>query len=52
MKLLRIGKKGNEKPAVMDKDGKIRDLSSPIQDLKPDHLNDVHPLPSINRIQA
>ena len=39
MKLLRIGKKGNEKPAVMDKDGKIRDISSHIQDLKPDHLN-------------
>ena len=39
MKLLRIGKKGHEKPAAMDKDGKIRDISSHIQDLKPDHLN-------------
>ena len=39
MKLLRIGKKGNEKPAAIDKDGKIRDISSHIQDLKPDHLN-------------
>ena len=39
MKLLRIGKKGNEKPAAMDKDGKIRDISSHVQDLKPDHLN-------------
>ena len=39
MKLLRIGKKGNEKPAVIDKDSKIRDISSYIQDLNPDHLN-------------
>ena len=28
MKLLRVGNKGNEKPAVLDKDGKIRDISS------------------------
>ena len=28
MKFLRIGIKGKEKPAVLDKDGKIRDLSS------------------------
>ena len=27
MKLLRVGNKGNEKPGVLDKDGKIRDLS-------------------------
>ena len=39
MKLLRIGKKGNEKPAAIDKDGKIRDISSHIQDLNPGHLN-------------
>ena len=39
MKLLRIGKKGNEKPAAIDKNGKIRDISSHLQDLKPDHLN-------------
>jgi hypothetical protein len=28
MKLLRVGKKGKEKPAILDKDGKIRDISS------------------------
>ncbi len=39
MKLLRVGKKGNEKPGILDKDGKIRDISSHIKDLNPDHLN-------------
>ena len=39
MKLLRIGNKGTEKPAVLDKNGKIRDISSHIKDLNPDHLN-------------
>jgi hypothetical protein len=39
MKLLRVGQKGKEKPAALDKDGKIRDLSSHIKDLNPDHLN-------------
>ena len=39
MKLLRIGKKGKEKPAVIDQDGKIRDINSHIQDLSPDYLN-------------
>ena len=39
MKLLRIGQKGSEKPAILDKDEKIRDLSSHIQDLNPDTLN-------------
>jgi len=39
MKLLRIGTKGNEKPAILDKNGKIRDLSSEIKDLNPDNLN-------------
>ena len=39
MKLLRVGQKGKEKPAVLDKDGKIRDISSHVVDLNPDHLN-------------
>ena len=39
MKLLRVGQKGNEKPGVLGQDGKIRDLSSHIVDLIPDHLN-------------
>ena len=39
MKLLRVGHKGKEKPAVLDKDGKIRDISSHVKDLDPDYLN-------------
>ena len=39
MKFLRIGIKGKEKPAVLDKDGKIRDLSSKIKDFSPEFLN-------------
>ena len=39
MKLLRVGQKGKEKPAVLDKDGKIRDISSHIKDLNPNNLN-------------
>ena len=39
MKLLRVGTKGNERPAILDKNGKIRDLSSQIKDLSPNNLN-------------
>ena len=39
MKLLRVGKKGNEKPSILDKHGKIRDISSHVKDLNPEHLN-------------
>ena len=39
MKLLRIGEKGKEKPAILDKNNKIRDLSSHILDLNPNYLN-------------
>ena len=39
MKLLRIGEKGKEKPAILDKNNKIRDLSSYILDLNPNYLN-------------
>ena len=39
MKLLRIGNKGKEKPAALDIDGKIRDLSDQIEDLNPNTLN-------------
>ncbi len=58
MKLLRVGIKGNEKPAILDKNGKIRELSSQINDLNPDNLNfetllklknlDLEKLPEIN----
>jgi len=39
MKLLRCGNKGNEKPAALDKNKKIRDLSSVIKDFDPENLN-------------
>ena len=39
MKLLRCGSKSNEKPAALDKNGKIRDLSSIISDFNPGTLN-------------
>jgi 2-keto-4-pentenoate hydratase/2-oxohepta-3-ene-1,7-dioic acid hydratase in catechol pathway len=39
MKLLRVGDKGKEKPAVLDENSKIRDISSHIKDLNPDYLN-------------
>jgi len=39
MKLLRVGQKGKEKPAVLDKEGKIRDISSHVSDLNPESVN-------------
>ena len=58
MKLLRVGNKGKEKPAVLDENSKIRDISSHIKDLNPDYLNfemlsklknlDLTKLPEIN----
>ena len=39
MKLCRIGELGEEKPAVIDKDGSYKDLSSVISDLNPENLN-------------
>ena len=39
MKLLRVGEKGREKPAALDNNGKIRDISSHIKDLNPSTLN-------------
>ena len=39
MKLLRIGNKNQEKPAALDVNGKIRDLSSHIKDLNKENLN-------------
>jgi len=39
MKLLRVGHKGTEKPAILDKNGKIREISSQIKDLTPNNLN-------------
>ena len=47
MKLLRIGSNGNEKPAALDKNGKIRDISSIASDLDPRTLN----FKNISRLQ-
>ena len=38
MKLLRYGPRGQEKPGLLDRNGKIRDLSGVIPDLTPDQL--------------
>jgi len=48
MKLLRVGFKGKEKPAAIDKEGKIRDISSHIKDLNPGNLN----FETISKIQS
>ena len=48
MKLLRVGEKGKEKPAILDADGKIRDISSHINDLNPENLN----FETISKIQS
>ena len=39
MKLLRVGPKNREKPAILDQNGKIRDISSHIKDFNPENLN-------------
>ena len=39
MKLLRVGQIGKEKPAALDKSGKIRDLSQHVFDFNPSTLN-------------
>ena len=39
MKLLRIGNPNQEKPAVIDKNGIIKDLSSVIEDLNQKTIN-------------
>jgi 2,4-didehydro-3-deoxy-L-rhamnonate hydrolase len=39
MKLLRVGKKGKETVAALDKNKKLRDLSSKVNDLNPETLN-------------
>jgi 2,4-didehydro-3-deoxy-L-rhamnonate hydrolase len=38
MKLLRYGPKGQEKPGLLDRDGKLRDLSGVISDITPEQL--------------
>ncbi len=38
MKLLRYGKKGQEKPGMLDRAGKLRDLSAAVADVNPEAL--------------
>ena len=38
MKLVRFGAKGKEKPGLIDKEGKLRDLSGEIADITPEQL--------------
>jgi 2-keto-4-pentenoate hydratase/2-oxohepta-3-ene-1,7-dioic acid hydratase in catechol pathway len=40
MKLLRVGPKGQEKPAMLDKNGVLRDLSSVVEDIDGGALSD------------
>ena len=47
MKLLRVGEEKKEKPAIIDQDNKLRDLSSLIHDFDPDTLN----FETINKIK-
>ena len=61
MKLLRVGELGQEIPAILDSENKIRDLSNIIQDFNPDNLNfknldkisrtDIKSLPQLNHNQ-
>jgi 2-keto-4-pentenoate hydratase/2-oxohepta-3-ene-1,7-dioic acid hydratase in catechol pathway len=39
MKLMRVGPRGQEKPALLDAAGKVRDLSGLIGDITPKHLS-------------
>ena len=39
MKFLRVGPKDKEKPAILDQNGKIRDISSIIKDFNPENSN-------------
>ena len=39
MKLLRLGNTGQEVPAILDKSGKYRNISSHVKDLNPENLN-------------
>lgn len=40
MKLLRFGPKGQEKPGIVDADGRVRDLSSVVDDIAGESLSD------------
>ncbi len=39
MKLMRVGNKGKERPALLDRDNRIRDLSSVLENITPRTLS-------------
>ena len=59
MKILRLGEKGHEKPAIIDDQNNYKDLSSIVQDFNPKNLNfeslekiknaDLSKLPNLNK---
>ena len=53
MKLLRYGLQGQEKPALLDDQGVMRDLSQYVQDISPTILNPerLHALSEINPME-
>ena len=51
MKLLRHGSRGNERPAILDEQGRLRDLGTLIGDLQPRHLSP-HGLAALRGIDA
>jgi len=48
MKLVRYGKSGNEKPGLIDKDGKIRDLSAYISDISAESMSQISKLKKLD----
>ncbi len=48
MKLLRLGASGHELPAIVDKSGKYRNISSYVKDLNPENLN----FQTINKLKS
>lgn len=49
MKLVRFGTTGQEKPAMIDAAGRLRDLSGILDDITPEQLSGSVLLPSSNR---
>lgn len=48
MKLLRYGPKGKEKPGMIDSQGKLRDLSKHIEDIRPDTISQIAALKKLD----
>lgn len=48
MKLVRYGKRGEEKPGLIDGDGKLRDLSGHVDDISPANMSKLASLKKLN----